>query len=279
MGYIYLRTNLLNGKQYVGQVTEKQFKKRQWAWNDLKHPYAGVLINNARAKYGLSAFGFEILKECSDDELDYWETYFIEKLNTKAPNGYNLTEGGGGNRGYVLSEETKRKMSEAKRGKPRSEETKRKISDTQKGKQFSDETKRKLSEVNKGKQLSEETKRKLSELNKGKTLSDETKRKLREANKGKKHSDETKIKLRELHIGKKHSEEHKRKISESLINGKLSKAVLQIDPLSNQIIAEFPSGIEVQRQLGYCQVSISKCCLGKQKISYGYKWQYKEDVA
>ena len=70
--------------------------------------------------------------------------------------------------------------------------------------------------------------------------------------------------------GKKLSEESKNKISEAN-----SKPVLQIDQLTDTIIAEFPSINEVQRQLGINQSNISKCCLGKINTSYGFKWQYK----
>jgi hypothetical protein len=53
------------------------------------------------------------------------------------------------------------------------------------GKHHSEETKRKISEANKGKgtKLSEETKHKISESRKGKKHTEETKRKIREANK------------------------------------------------------------------------------------------------
>lgn len=74
--------------------------------------------------------------------------------------------------------------------KPKSEETRRKLSEACKGKQkppCSEETRRKLSEAHRGKKLSEETKRKMSEAlkgkNKGKKLSEETKRKMSEARK------------------------------------------------------------------------------------------------
>ena len=74
------------------------------------------------------------------------------------------------------------------------------------GKHLSEETKRKLSEANKGennpkywkgKHLSEETKRKLSEANKGKIVSEETRKKLSEAGKGRTHTEESKDKIRE----------------------------------------------------------------------------------
>jgi hypothetical protein len=102
----------------------------------------------------------------------------------------NLTNGGDGTSGWVPSEESRRKMSEANKGK----------NNPNYGKSLSEETKRKMSEANKGKNnpnygksLSEETRRKLSEANKGKnnpnygkTRSEETRRKISEARKGKK---------------------------------------------------------------------------------------------
>ena len=54
---------------------------------------------------------------------------------------------------------------------------------------------------------------------------------------------------------------------------KLSKPVLQINKTTNEIISEFPSTIEVKRQLGISH--ISECCLGKRNTAGGYKWQYK----
>ena len=77
--------------------------------------------------------------------------------------------------GRILSEETKRKMSEAAKGKTLSEEAKRKIGEAKKGNtcrlgtKHSEETKRKMSEAAKGKTLSEEAKRKIGEAHKGKT--------------------------------------------------------------------------------------------------------------
>ena len=58
-------------------------------------------------------------------------------------------------------------------------------------------------------------------------------------------------------------------------NGKKSKPVLQLD-LEGNIIREYPSANEVQRQTGYSNGNISKCCIGKYKTAYNYKWKYKE---
>ena len=124
---------------------------------------------------------------------------------------HNRTDGGEGSSGWVPSEETRRKISEASKGntymlgKTLSEETKRKMSETRKGKTHSEETKKKQSEVKKGKTFSEEHRRNLSEAQKGKTPSEETKKKIGDAQKGEKNH----------FYDRTHSEETKRKISEA----------------------------------------------------------------
>jgi hypothetical protein len=152
-------------------------------------------------------------EQAFQNEMDFISWYGRVDLN----NGIlrNLTDGGEGVSGAIRSEETKRKISESKKGKTHSEESKRKISETHKGKTHSEESKRKISESRKGQGLgillSEETKRKISESNKGelnymfgKHHSVESRRKMSEANKG-----NTKM------LGKTHSEESKRKMSEA----------------------------------------------------------------
>ena len=266
MGVIYVRPNLINGKKYVGQAVD--IERRQRKWNNLNQPYAGKAINAARKKYGIDAFDFEILKECEDEELDFWEMYYIKELNTKAPNGYNLTDGGDGMKGYHWSEESKIKLSETNKGRHLSEEAKKKISRTLKGRKkppLSEETKKKLSEAAKRRTFSEEYKKKLSETFKGRTFSEETRRKLSESLKG-----------------RTFSEERKRNISEAkkgIPNLKLSKPVLQIDKNTNDVIAEFPSIHQVERDLGLNFKNISSCCNNKRKTAYGFIWRYKESVA
>ena len=128
------------------------------------------------------------------NEMDFISWYGRVDLN----NGIlrNLTDGGEGVSGAIRSEETKRKMSEAKKGNTHSEESKSKMSEAHKGKTHSEESKRKISESLKGKlnymfgkHHSVESRRKMSEANKGntrmlgKTHSEESKRKMSEARK------------------------------------------------------------------------------------------------
>ena len=57
-------------------------------------------------------------------------------------------------------------------------------------------------------------------------------------------------------------------------NRNTSKPVLQFT-LDGVFIREWPSLKEVNRVLGYATTNISKCCLGKSKMAYGYIWRHK----
>lgn len=68
---------------------------------------------------------------------------------------------------------------------------------------------------------------------------------------------------------------HVERVRSATTNGKLSKKVYQY-ALDGSFVREFPSAKEVQRQLGYDNGTISKCCHGKLKHAYGYVWRYAE---
>ena len=55
---------------------------------------------------------------------------------------------------------------------------------------------------------------------------------------------------------------------------KLSKTVLQYSK-DGELIKEWKSTRDIERNLGYNQGNISSCCLGKYKSAYGYVWKYK----
>lgn len=54
------------------------------------------------------------------------------------------------------------------------------------------------------------------------------------------------------------------------------KAVYQIDPVTEEIIAEYSSTKEAAMQFSKSTYSsISLCCNGKYKTAFGFKWKYK----
>jgi len=85
MGYIYKITNTVNNKSYIGYTTDPQER-----WEGHKHNQGSALVFQAIKKYGLDKIEFKVIAEDSVDN----EQKYIEKYNTIAPNGYNLTEGG-----------------------------------------------------------------------------------------------------------------------------------------------------------------------------------------
>jgi len=135
----------------------------------------------------------------------------------------NKTDGGDGASGTIKSEETRRKIGEAKKGKNNPQYGKRGKNSHNYGKSPSEETRKKLSERQKGEKnhnygkiFSEETRRKMSEVNKGennpmygKSRSEESRKKQSEALKGKYGGEKHYL------YGKSPSEETKRKIGEA----------------------------------------------------------------
>lgn len=110
---VYLVTNRINGKKYVGQ-TSQSLQRR---WNRHKSPMnhrRSSYLFNAICKYGAENFEVKPLVMVGTKcDMDYYEQELIKIWNLRDPEkGYNLTEGGGGMLGFKLSIETKKKMSE-----------------------------------------------------------------------------------------------------------------------------------------------------------------------
>lgn len=56
------------------------------------------------------------------------------------------------------------------------------------------------------------------------------------------------------------------------------KQVDQIDILSGEIIATYPSAYEAAKENGFDQGAISKCCLGKRNKHKNYIWKYASSI-
>lgn len=112
-----------------------------------------------------------------------------------------------------LSSKTRRKLSEANKGRHPSEETRQRMSKAQKGRQYTEESRRKMSEAHKGQRHSKETRRKLSEALKDRYFSEEHRQKISTAKKRHIVSEETRRKISKFHKGRHLSDEHRQKLS------------------------------------------------------------------
>lgn len=123
-GVVYLIQNRINGKRYVGQ-TKKNVKAR---FNEHAHNKKSI-IGKAINKYGKENFICGVIKSCtSKEEMNYWEKFFIFALKSKAPRGYNQTDGGEGSSGFKHTPEHNAKISAANKGIPKSSEQRAKLS-------------------------------------------------------------------------------------------------------------------------------------------------------
>lgn len=93
---IYKFTNVINGHSYIGQsrnIENRKKKHLQFSFNPNASDY-DVVFHRAIRKYGVENFEFEVLEECSCEELNDREKYYIQQYNTLIPNGYNMVHGG-----------------------------------------------------------------------------------------------------------------------------------------------------------------------------------------
>ena len=107
-GFIYITTNLVNGKRYLGQ---KEFNQKNWK----TYLGSGIAFKKALNVYGEENFSRNIIYICFSEEelnqIEYELSVFFDVV--ESDNWYNLVLGGGVSRGWHPSEETKRKISDA----------------------------------------------------------------------------------------------------------------------------------------------------------------------
>lgn len=214
VGIIYKYTSP-SGRIYIGQTIDEE--ERRKTFFNLNESYGGKKINSARTKYGPEKFDYEVLirlefpnaKEAQIklDELEKQYISFYDSYRT----GYNMTMGGSTTTGMKASEETRKKLSQIRKGKklrPRTEEEKAYHSRIMQERWASKEYRELRARIN----ASEEHKKKVTE-----SLSGE-----RNGMYGKKHSATSKGKMSLSRTGEKHcrygqslDESYKGKIRES----------------------------------------------------------------
>lgn len=187
--YVYVTTNLINGKQYIGDH-KINFKRNEY------YIGSGLVLLKAFKKYNKNNFFKEIL-EWFDNREDAFisQKKYIDCFNTLQPNGYNISPTGGAGVNGCFAESTRKKLSDKLVGHPHfapgykhSKETieKQKASRKFNKKQTSQEFRSKPGYIGRGWKHSIETNKRKSERQKGKPSH----------NKGLKiHTEESKLKL------------------------------------------------------------------------------------
>lgn len=161
MSYMVYKHISPSGKIYIGQ-TNSSIEKRAGRDGVLYKP--NIYFYKAIQKYGWD--NIEHIVVCdniSKKEADWLEKYLISYYNTMDSRyGYNLTKGGDGVAGRIVSKETRTKIKNAQKGMHHSVAT-----EFKKGHTFTPEMLEKMSKAKKGKKLSAETRASMSKARKG----------------------------------------------------------------------------------------------------------------
>lgn len=175
------------GRVYIGQSTDVE-RRLFIDYKDIHRFKSQVRLYNSLLKYGYSAHVFEVVEECKVEELNIRERYWQEFYNVLGDKGLNCKLQGAEGKSGKMSEETKVKMSLAKKGKR----------STRVGYTHSEEVRRKMSEACKGR----------AGCKKGFKHSEETREKMR----NKVVTGDHRSNISKALTGRKLSEEHKEKI-------------------------------------------------------------------
>lgn len=108
---VYVHTNKVNGKRYVGITRQKPNQR----WRDGKGYKQCTYFERAINKYGWDGFDHEIIADkLTEEEAKNMERLLIRELKTQDENyGYNISDGGDT---HCISEDGRRRISENMRG-------------------------------------------------------------------------------------------------------------------------------------------------------------------
>lgn len=193
---VYMIEHVDTGRRYVGKSVDIEARVISH-FEPSRRARSASFLHSAISKYGRDSFRWSVLEECPDDEsARRCEVVWIRALKSKAPNGFNLTEGGDGAAGLSPSPETRAKVSRALVGIRRSELTRARMSEAQKGNNYF-----------KGQRQSPTTRAKISAALKGHPVSVAAREKMSKAKLGRRHSDVTKARMSASHRARLNGEE------------------------------------------------------------------------
>lgn len=211
---VYCFKNIVDGKMYVGSASKSIWARRKSHLKMLRaNRHHSIHFQHAWNKYGRASFRFSVLYRCEPKDCLTWEQFYIDVFQVAdCRYGYNRNPNASSCLGKKLSPESVARM----RSRRPSEETKRKIREALKGRVLSQESIAKGAAKRKGmKYHTEESKKKISAAQKGRVQSQEEREKRAQSLKGRKISPDAILKTAAWHQGRKRSEEAKRKMSEA----------------------------------------------------------------
>lgn len=244
MAYVYRHIRLdKNEPFYIGvgsderywRATKKSQRSKFWKRVVAKTPYeVEILIDDLTWEQALQK------------EKEFIALY--GRYNQGKGPLVNLTDGGDGNLGYVPTKETREKLSKRFKGKKQTITEAEKIRRSEQFKRLNaDECflQKKITALRNSEKLKEFNKSKIGK-------------------KGFVHTEQSKNKIRLSKLGKK--------LPQSVIDKKSIKVIQST--LDGKFIKIWSSGRQIQKETGFSQGNIWRCCIGQYKQCYGYKWEY-----
>lgn len=142
-GFIYITTNLVNGKKYLGQC---RYGKKGWE----SYLGSGKALKRAVKKYGKENFSREVIEECeTPEDLIEKENHYLDLYDAQMnENFYNIQGRAYATKGFsgkTHSDSYKRKMSALYKGKKRPPEVTEKMRASLTGRKVPVEERRKVS--------------------------------------------------------------------------------------------------------------------------------------
>lgn len=195
---IYRITCLANGEFYVGSAVNMRKRQYKHLWHLRHNSHGNYRLQKIYNEHGAQLFIFDVLEYCNRERLIECEQYYIDTLNPEINilkiAGDTKTKSAGSIR--VVTEETRRKISEGNKGKKLSASHIEKLK-ARKGMTFSDIWKSRISVSGKGRVQGLETRKKISNANAGRRFNENSRQKMSEAQRGKTRSEETRRKITE----------------------------------------------------------------------------------
>jgi group I intron endonuclease len=214
---IYLITNMVNGKRYVGKAARLKARQRFHRRALIRGTHTNPHLQRAWNAFGEASFSFSVLEYCERSMLVERECWWINALDLRnSEKGYNILHPVTGRLGMKSSPQTKAKISAANKGRIHTPEARARMSLGAIGRvrpPMSPETRAKIAIANTGKKHSPEVLARVAAANTGKKHSDEHKAKIAAAMAGKPKSPEARAKLSAAKKGKSFSPEHRSNLS------------------------------------------------------------------